>query len=115
MTDSAYHCGNCPNREINPNDDWFCKVDGEGLAGEIEVETTKRYGCLSHPLAQAAMREEGAKQEREQVLASLTAVFEAFEDRKRFAYSANDIIEYIDNFRKLESLRGQHESKGEPE
>jgi len=37
------------------------------LAGEIEVETTKRYGCASHPLAQAALRKEGAKQERERV------------------------------------------------
>lgn len=102
---SAYHCGNCPNRIINPNDDWFCKVDGEELAGEIEVETTKRYGCASHPLAQAAMREEGAKQEREEVL-------DTFLDRLWTSITIHPdspegkVIKTI-----VKSLRGQHGKK----
>jgi len=103
---SAYHCGNCPNRIINPNDDWFCKVDGEELAGEIEVETTKRYGCASHPLAQAALREEGAKQERERILEKI---------HKKIAESAFVCPEKTWVLGVVKSLRGQHESKGEPE
>lgn len=47
-------CETCGNREINPNDDWFCKVTGEELAGEIEVETHRKYGCASHSSAQPA-------------------------------------------------------------
>ena len=105
---SAYHCGNCPNRIINPNDDWFCKVDGEELAGEIEVETTKRYGCASHPLAQAALREEGAKQERERVLKEFEEVIRLHDvDELLYADLYNEFLKIW----KVQSLRGQHGKK----
>lgn len=42
---------------------------------------------------------------RNKTLNNLKALFELFEDKKSFRYSANDIIEYINNFQKLESLR----------
>lgn len=41
-------------------------------------------------------------------LARLRDHFRSFEDQKRFAYSAADIVEYIENFMKLEALREAH-------
>jgi hypothetical protein len=41
------------------------------------------------------------------VLGEMTSHFKGFEDQKTFKYSAADIIQYIENFKKLEELRQQ--------
>lgn len=51
MTDNPCNCLTCGNRFVNPNDDWYCLESNGEIAGEIEVETTKQYGCLSHTKA----------------------------------------------------------------
>ena len=41
-------CETCGFYEITVHDDKFCKVTGEELAGEIEIDTHEKYGCCSH-------------------------------------------------------------------
>lgn len=64
---SAYHCGNCPivgcNERTNSTVDFISDIRKQNIIEEF----ISKHGCLSHPLAQAALREEGAKQEREGV------------------------------------------------
>lgn len=91
----------------------YAKTYQRGYADGAEEE--KRKGSIKASKAYQAGIEvgtiEGAAAERERVLKALIAVFEAFEDRKRFAYSADDIIEYIENFGRLESPRSQPEKQ----
>lgn len=49
-----------------------------------------------------------ASKASEDVLIRLRNHFKSFEDQKRFAYSAADIVEYVETFMKRESL--QHEA-----
>jgi len=48
-----------------------------------------------------------AQRERDRVLTSLIDHFKSFEDQKRFAYSAADMAEYVENFMKREAIRQQ--------
>jgi len=43
-------CVTCTNREVNCNDDRFCKVTGEEIS-YIEEDFTAIYGCASHSSA----------------------------------------------------------------
>jgi hypothetical protein len=47
-----YNCETCKNREINCNDDRFCKVTGDEISF-IEEDFTSVYGCASHSNAQS--------------------------------------------------------------
>jgi hypothetical protein len=51
MTEKQQHplrCETCGHREVNPNDDNYCHVIKDFIAGEIEMDTTARVGCASH-------------------------------------------------------------------
>ena len=103
------------NAEIYENvRQWICRLpsqyehDAALIAEDRKRPRPPCEECIYQ--AQAAQAEAA---ERERVLKALIAVFEAFEDRKRFAYSADDIIEYIENFGRLESPRSQPEVKNE--
>ena len=68
---SEYHCGNCPEKEcwMHPIHEEEIMVGKNALVDPQDFcavhDHTFLRGCLSHPSAQAALRAEGAKQERE--------------------------------------------------
>lgn len=54
MTEKQQHelrCMTCGHREVNANDDYYCTVIGDFIAGEIEMDTTAKVGCASHTSA----------------------------------------------------------------
>jgi hypothetical protein len=57
MTEHLCNCKLCGNREVNPNDDSFCKVSVEEISF-VEMEFTSIYGCLSHPQAREYLNRE---------------------------------------------------------
>jgi len=50
-TPQPLNCINCKHREVNSNDDYYCTVIGDFIAGEIEMFTTALVGCASHSSA----------------------------------------------------------------
>jgi len=126
MTTSEYHCGNCPNTEcvynhLKDHIGRARKWNGKELK---HVEFTPRSfteecGCASHPSAQAALRAEGAKQERELMLIPLITWLR----KKRKYYgtcsgsNANDDPEDCDPYNtvllKIEFLRQSQSTGGE--
>jgi hypothetical protein len=51
MTEKLQHplrCETCGHREVNPNDDNYCHIIKDFIAGEIEMDTTAKVGCASH-------------------------------------------------------------------
>ena len=51
MTEKQQHpwgCNTCGHREVNVNDDYYCTVIKDFIAGEIEMDTTAKVGCASH-------------------------------------------------------------------
>jgi hypothetical protein len=109
---SAYHCGNCPFSvspqlgiiacENNPLGEYRVLTKGE-------MNAHYEMGCLSHPLAQAALREEGAKQERGRVLTEMGLnCWGEYQMNNRRCI----ICQIGDRcYDKRESLRGQHGKK----
>lgn len=75
---------------------------------EGDLTLTYNYAALTEH--DNAIRAE----ERERVLDEEIAMFAAFEDQKRFAYSASDIVEYLKNFKKLQSLRTAPTTTSQP-
>jgi hypothetical protein len=81
-----HDCGNCPNNKTKEHSDEvkhgfvgkgsryidddliWCAIEGEYEGHWIEPVFSKERGCLSHPSAQAALRKEGAMQERKRAL-----------------------------------------------
>jgi hypothetical protein len=69
------------------------------VAVELNEESVS-YGCMNKEEYSQKAEQHG----RINMLTDLIAHFSEFDDQKRFAYSAADIIEYLEDFKKLERL-----------
>jgi hypothetical protein len=58
-------------------------------------------------MIESVVASHSAAQSSDEVLEELIIHFKGFEDQKTFKYSAGDIIQYLENFKKLAELRQQ--------
>lgn len=92
-------CETCRNREVNPNDDNYCNVIGDFIAGEIEMDTTAKVGCASHSSAPARERLENRGPDEKELYWYERGLCDGVEKAKQSPAPAADALQELESLK----------------